>query len=428
MIDGLLPFQVDGVKEILRRRRLLLADDMGLGKSLQAIGAIDEAGSYPALIVCPAGVKINWQREIQKWLPDKASVIMSGRKCDADPVEDSPDFVICNYDILPWRHEQLTSFAAIIFDESHCIKTPGKKRTEAALKLIEESDSDIMKVMMSGTPLLNHPHELITQLTGLGYINEFGDADQFTARYCPPYEIEVKMPRGWKKKLTQYGARNIAELRERLYSLCMLRRTKEEVLPQLPAKRRVSLYFDGSKKEMAEYRKLVKDGATVGSLRKQIGLAKVAPSLEWLGDHPDQVVVFVHHRDVGEALVDALGCPAIRGGMSQTERQKSIDAFSSGNASRIVCSIQAAGVGINGLQVASNALFVEQAWTPALLDQAEDRLHRMGQVGSVTAWYTIVPDTIDEIVFKLLRKKAAIVNGAMCSIEEELVKEMGIAA
>jgi SWI/SNF-related matrix-associated actin-dependent regulator 1 of chromatin subfamily A len=285
-----------------------------------------------------------------------------------------------------------------------------------------------LRIELTGTPVLNAPHELIPQLDILGVLDQFGGRKAFCDRYCPVWEMPIKIQRRGKEieiKIEKHGARNLDELNRRLREVCMIRREKSEVLSELPAKTRATLWVPGSKPEMKGYRALERENTTPAVkltwLRHQLGLAKVRDALDWLEDHPEPVVVWVHHRDVASAMLDVLRCPAIRGQMPASERQAAVDAFQRGDASRIVCSIQAASTGYT-LTAATNALFVEQAWTPATLEQAEDRLHRIGQHRAVVSWYMAVPDTMDEHVFRLLRRKAAVVGEVTRSIELELIR------
>lgn len=415
------PFQRTGVEYILDYRRALVADQMGLGKTIQALAALRYASAFPALVICPAGLKLNWQREAAAWLPDATTTIVSGRTGDIPKA----DITIVNYDILTSRARQLQGMRAVILDESQHCKSYDAARTRAAVRIVQGVD---LRIELTGTPVLNAPHELIPQLDILGVLDQFGGRKAFCDRYCPVWEMPIKVKRRGKEieiKIEKHGARNLDELNHKLREVCMIRREKTDVLSELPAKTRATLWVPGSKSEMKVYRALEREDTTpavkLTHLRQQLGLAKVRDALDWLRDHPDPVVVWAHHRSVAEELIRELRCPSIRGQMLVSERQTAVDAFQRGDASRIVCSIQAANTGYT-LTAASNALFVEQAWTPATLEQAEDRLHRIGQRRAVVSWYMAVPDTMDEHVFRLLRRKAAVVDEVTRSIELELIR------
>ena len=405
-MNQLRPFQRAGVEYILGAGRAYVADEMGLGKTVQALAAIGEGDLFPAVVVCPASVKVNWQREAATWLPDAVSHVVNGRKGDLP----AADLYIVNYDLLPWRWQQLERCKAVVFDEAHNLKNPKSKRTRSAYLLVRHVDH---RMMLSGTPVLNAPHELISQLGILGVLDAFGGQMAFCNRYCPIWRMPIKLPNGRKVEIEKHGAKHLDELNLRLREVCMIRRMKSEVLADLPPKQRAMLWLSGSADEMKAYRAIEREDCSpavkLGKLRQQLGIAKVADCLEWLEDQAEPVVIWVHHRNVGEALTSALQCPSIRGGMTATDRQAVVDRFQAGKVSRIVCSIQAAGVGLT-LTAASNALFVEQAWTPALLEQAEDRCHRIGQTDSVTAWYAAIQGTIDELIFDLLKSKRAVIE------------------
>jgi SWI/SNF-related matrix-associated actin-dependent regulator 1 of chromatin subfamily A len=322
--------------------------------------------------------------------------------------------------------------------------------------------SEDLVLLLTGTPILNRPVELVPQLQILGTLAHFGGADKFRHHYCGPEVIRV-----WNKKQKKYinvttynGAENLDELNRCLRQSCMIRRLKADVLDELPPKIRSTLWCKGEKSAMREYRKAEADVVSylaaqarelaeeagidperaadsaaqraaaaehmvkINQLRQLVAKAKLGAVYEWIDDFPQPLVIFVHHRAIAEALLERYRCPGVRGGMSAEEKQRSVDAFQAGKADKIICSILAAGVGLT-LTAASNVLFVEQAWTPAALEQAEDRCHRIGQRDSVTAWYAAIPNTIDETIFRLLREKREVVEGATGgSIAGALVSEL----
>ena len=157
------------------------------------------------------------------------------------------------------------------------------------------------------------------------------------------------------------------------------------------------------------------------TLRRLAGLAKVPEAIAWARDLIEagqKVVVFGHHREALQTLAAALGAPLIIGGQSADERQRIVDGFQAGAYPALVCSIKAGGVGLT-LTAASNVAFVEQDWTPAGMDQAADRCHRIGQTDSVTAWTLLIPDTIDEEMAGLLADKRQVVDAVLDGIEAD---------
>jgi len=431
------PYQRGGVAYAVAHPHTFIADDMGLGKTAQAIAATHHTGRFPAVVVCPASIKVQWQREITKWLPEATSHVISGKTPDQLP---DAEFYIINYEVLThWASELRNQVdpTTVIFDESHYIKNPGAQRTKAATLLTDDFDNERNIFLLTGTPVENRPSEFISQLAAIRMLDPvFGGYQKFRSAYC------------WNNDTGCYdGARDLDNLNELLRSNCYIRRTKDQVLSELPAKQRAYLNvepepaalkrYNRAECDLAEWlrdraktmaieegiefdealRRLKKAAGSeaaalvkIAALRQLSALAKVKSVVSWVKDQGEPVVVFAHHREVVEAVADAFQAPKIYGGMTATQKQESIDSFARGDHNVIVCSIQAAGVGIDGLQKASNVLFVEQAWTPAKLEQAEDRLHRIGQQGSVTAWYAKLDVAIDDYIFDVLKAKRDVVT------------------
>lgn len=450
------PFQAAGVLYAITSRRTFIADQMGLGKTVQALATLQHENTFPALVVCPASVKIQWEREANKWLPNRSTCIINGLLGNGktempDPTlfdyptrNDHADIYIMNYDILTSWEPALESvgFKAIIFDESHYIKNPKAQRTKAAIRIARSIPDDGMRLLLTGTPILNRPAELPTQLTAIGRLEElFGSLKKFRSRYC------------WDEKTYSYtGARNLDELNKKLRSSCFIRRTKDQVMKELPDKARYFLYMEASDDAMAEYieaseaicadlmqevmelaerlgcdiddamnspewaKKEVMHLKQIGILRQLSAAAKVPTVIEWarnMIESGNKIVIFAHHKEIIRRIAEELNAPSITGEDSQIDRANSIARFKQGLNDAIVLSIQAAGMGIDGLQVASDVLFVEQAWSPSVLEQAEDRLHRMGQENSVSAWYARIKDTIDDDIFAMIKRKRDIIEGAV---------------
>lgn len=439
-IDGLggelLPFQRAGVAYALKTRRTFIADEPGLGKTIQALATIKAADAFPAVVVCPATLKLNWQREANKWLPDKTVEIVGGRTC----YEVDADIVIVNYDVLPAWVDCLIGSKALILDEAHYAKSPTAKRTKAATVLAKNVPADGIVLALTGTPVINRPSELVSQLRILGTLKSFGNAQGFHSRYCNFDGY------GWT------GGKNLEELNVKLRGLCYVRRTKKDVLPELPAKRKAEVFVSLGKAERSVYDKAENDlfeflgdcarekAEAIGengdhadyiarqraqsaealvrlnTLRRVSGEGKISLAKEWianfLADSDEKLVVFAHHKSVVQGLAAEFDAPRIDGSTSQTERQVAVDRFQSDPTSRlIVCSIKAAGLGIT-LTAASNVLFIESDWTPAGNAQAEDRCHRIGQNDSVTAWYLHAENTVDARIAELLAEKALLIDAA----------------
>lgn len=424
-------------------RSILLADEPGLGKTAQALIASAAAGAERVLVIAPAVVKISWQRETERWLPGRTVQVLNGRK--AAPIDAGTDVVVINYDVLTAWQGQLTAWApqALIVDEAHMIKNSRAARAKAVAEIAETLPTGALRMLLTGTPIPNTPIDLAHPLRVLGVLDPvFGGFWPFAKRYAGAFHSGY----GWDLS----GATNLDELHEKLMSSCMVRRRKADVL-DLPERMIVDVPVEltgaGARGVKAAQRALVDVlvaavrevapdttaltpamvGAVVraaisskgvafaelAALRRELGAAKaslVVAQAEDLLEAGEPVVVMVHHREVQDAVAEALadyGVVRIHGGQDAADRQKAIDAFQAGDASVCVASIQAAGVGIT-LHRASQVIIGELPWTDAAQTQAIDRVHRIGQDGPVTAWRVIAAATLDERMAEVIGRKAGI--------------------
>jgi len=406
----LLPFQRAGVAYALKAKRCLIADEMGLGKTVQALATLEAANAYPAVVVCPASLKLNWLREARHWLPLRDIRIL-GTDVETDIRE--ADVLILNYDILHKYVPALVARApqAVVFDESHSAKDFKSRRTQACISL---SRNIPIRLALTGTPILNRPKELGPQLFILGRLTRFGGWREFTNRYCDPCY-------GYGGHIDLSGASNTRELALRLRDICMIRREKKDVLTQLPPKRRVPVRFDidGRRKyNREEGRVFAGKGLPplpeVEHLKQIAARGKMPAAVEWIENFlapGEKLVVFAHHIEIQHGLLAQFpGAARIIGEDSPVERQANVDRFQNDAACNlIVCSLSVGGVGFN-LHAASNVAFLELGWNPAQHEQAEDRLHRIGQKRAVTAYYLLASGTIDEDIEAMIEGKRAVVE------------------
>lgn len=283
---------------------------------------------------------------------------------------------------------------------------------------------------LTGTPALNRPSELWTTLRALAPA-EFGNFFQFGRRYCDGHKVSIG---GGRTAWDFTGSSNRAELRDRVKSI-MIRREKDQVLTDLPPKRRVNVDVELSNRDAydkaLEAQSEALDEAVrthdagsalviLNRLRQLAGEGKVEAAVEWLTDFlagDGSVIVFAHHKavlDQLQAAVEALGVAAVRvdGDVPVQQRQAAVDAFQAGTARVFLGTPGAAGVGLT-LTHAQDVLFVEREWTPAVEEQAEDRAHRIGQAGSVTAWYLVAADSIDDKFNTLVESKRAVLKAVL---------------
>jgi hypothetical protein len=442
------PFQRAGVSYLLAQRRAFLADEQGLGKTIEALATLEADNAYPAIVVCPASLKLNWMREISRWLPHRTSLALSGlgptgtrQSSPEAPTESGAppacapgeevaegtmpisDITVLNYDILSARAPQLASMhpRALVLDESHYCKNAAAKRTQAVARQATSIPADGLVLALTGTPVMNRPPELISQLRIIGRLADFGSGAQFGRRFKGP-DAHVRLH--WH-----------------LRSRCFVRRLKADVLPQLPPKTRavVPVELDNE----AEYRLAEHDVIAwlrsrpldlseldakvaaalraerlvrLNALKQLAARGKLHAALAWIHDFcssGERLVVFASHREIQRAVVDRFPHALhILGADTHAARDASLHAFqAASNAENqlIVCSIEVAGQGLT-LTQASNVAFLELDWTPAKHDQAEDRLHRIGRIDAVNAWYLLAANTIDETIATLLERKRAVIG------------------
>jgi hypothetical protein len=424
------PFQRAGVAYLLAQRRAFLADEQGLGKTIEALATLEADDAYPAIVVCPASLKLNWIREIERWLPGRSTQTLTGMG-SGGPIP-AADITVVNYDILAARGEALARMEpkAVVLDESHYCKNAAAKRTQAVARLAASVPNEGLVLALTGTPVMNRPPELISQLRIIGRLPDFGSGAQFGRRFKG---IDAHMRLHWH-----------------LRSRCFVRRLKADVLPQLPAKTRtvVPVELDNE----AEYRLAETDVIAwlrsrpldlkeldakiaaalraerlvrLNALKLLAARGKLHAALAWIHDFcssGERLVVFARHREVQRAVIERFPHALhILGEDSHAARDASVSAFQAADDSGnqlIVCSLEVAGQGLT-LTQASNVAFLELDWTPAKHDQAEDRCHRIGQQDAVNAWYLLAAGTIDETMANLLERKRAIIGAVTDGREED---------
>jgi superfamily II DNA or RNA helicase len=460
LVGELKPFQRAGVQYLLSQRRAFLADEQGLGKTIEALAAIEADGAYPAVVVCPASLKLNWLREIERWLPHRSARALHGTGAGvsapsvsapglsvpggwpdgsgatgAIPDPSAPigaDITVVNYDIVAAREGELTAVGAraLVLDESHYCKNGAAKRTQAATRLAGSVAADGLVLALTGTPVMNRPNELISQLRIIGRLADFGSGAQFGERFR--------------------GADAHQRLHWHLRARCFVRRLKSEVLPQLPAKTRSIVPVELSNE--GEYRLAERDVIAwlrshpldlaeldakiaaalraerlvrLGALKRLAARGKLHAALSWIHDFlssGERLVVFASHREIQQAVIERFPHALhVLGKDSHKARDASVQRFqeSGGDeAQLIVCSLAVAGQGLT-LTKASNVAFLELDWTPAKHDQAEDRCHRIGQQDAVNAWYLLAAGTIDETIATLLERKRAVIGAVTDGRPEE---------
>jgi SWI/SNF-related matrix-associated actin-dependent regulator 1 of chromatin subfamily A len=457
--DGLalLPFQRAGIAYALGRPSTLIADEMGLGKTIQAIGIANATQARQVLIACPLSVKLNWEREIQKWSTADPPLSVGHATAKEWP---QTDVVVCHWDVLARHEAELRSrkWDLVALDEAHLAKNRRAQRTQAifgrkGLPAVEGK----VKLALTGTPIPNRVKELWPVLHWLkAPVAE--PWNRFHANYCGPELVWQGQDRG--EQWTYDGASNLEELQRKLREQVMVRRLKADVLTELPPKRRQVVLLDPADvkggavalKKEAERREELRAKARVeaelakasddpgayeaavrrlrdpgeiefqdmSEVRHQTALVK-APAVaahvsDLLNQGTAKVIVWAHHRDVIDILSEALdgyGAVVVTGSTPQAQRQEAVDAFQGEGGPRVfIGNIEAAGVGIT-LTAASTAVFAELAWKPSDISQCEDRCHRIGQQDAVLVQHVLLDGSFDAKVAKTVLAKQVVADKAL---------------
>lgn len=464
-------FQLEGVAYGLHAQNFINGDQMGLGKTLQALAICYSLGLSRFIVICPAAVKLNWYREIKRANPYWVTSVWDAKKGSANC-----NVIIINYDNLKKRCIDLLDFdaEAIVFDEIHYLKSGKAQRTQAAKTIAKPV---VNLIGLSGTAMLSRPSELIVPLDIIKRLDDFGGWFAFAKRYCQLYKrkiwIKPKGRQAFQKEIWDYsGAANLNELHDRLTERCFVRRLKTEVLSDMPVKQRAQVTFEITNK--AEYKKAAEDVAgylalcaieekafldslvhctpderqtridirrasveertkaaeklvLIETLKTLSVEGKMSEAKEWIQsfiDAGEKLVVFVNHIKFQDELIAHFPNSArIVAKDNLAKRQANIDSKfkSDENCQLMIASLKAGGTGIDGLQeVCANLAFLEFDWVPAVHLQAEDRLHRMLQARQVTAYYLVAENTIEETIQALLAKKQAISDAVLDGMSEEI--------
>ena len=445
------PYQLKGIARGLELKRFMNCDEPGLGKTLQSIATINLANAFPCLVICPSSLKINWQREWEKFTDKKAMVL-------TDKVRDTWTFFyqtgmhqvfIVNYESLKkyfvqrikkaegWTlrdvefRNSINLFKSVIIDESHRCKSASTQQAKFCKGICTGKE---WVIELTGTPVVNRPKDLIPQLAILNRMEDFGGYKPFVNRYCSG----------------QREASNLKELNFNLWKYCMFRREKSLVLTDLPDKiRQVNTCEITNRKEYVDaerdlimYLQKYKDAddekiekalrgevmVRINILRQISARGKVRDVIEFVKDFREngkKIILFCSLHEVVDQLKRYFPTSvSVTGRDSQDDKQRAVDAFQNNpKTDIIICSIKAAGVGLT-LTASSNVAFVEFPWTYADCCQCEDRAHRIGQKDSVTCYYFLGRRTIDEKVYRIIQEKKNIANavtGSTEDIEENIV-------
>ena len=447
-------------------RTFLLADEPGLGKTAQALLAAEAADAYPLLVVAPNVVKANWAHEVDLWTPKRTATVIHG---DGEDIDGFADVYIVNYEILDrhvsWLGE--LGFRGMVVDEAHFIKNKTSQRSQQVLHLSERVRKRVgrpLLMALTGTPLINDIEDFKTIWQFLGWIDEKQPrAELMTALedtgltpldpgfYTAARQCVIDMGIVRRRKVdvaADIPARRIADIpvdlddevgrsiaeAERELAARMMRRYDSALAARhnapgavVPTELDAELVRAVAKWER-EDTEGSKDEENVFGMMRRIGQAKAGLAADYtaqLARNVGKVVFFAKHIDVMDTVEASferagIGYTSIRGDQSKSAREKAIDRFwNDESVSVIVCSVTAAGVGIN-LQIASDVVLSELSWTDAEQTQAIDRVHRIGQEQPVTAWRIIAAQTIDGRIAELIDSKAGLAARALDGTDVEV--------
>ena len=421
-----LSHQKEAIEKLAGSKRFILADDMGLGKTTATIIAALECNVKKILIVCPASLKINWQREIENYT-DRSVYIAEGKKFSTEH-----DFVIINYDILKNFYDikdkdnsliSQGNFDLIILDEAHYVSNGTSIRS----KLVNSFTKNCKRVwLLTGTPMTNRP---------MNYFNLLSIIDSpvsqnwmaYAIRYCGGYQFTA----GKRKIWNVAGATNLEELRDRT-SRQVLRRLKTEVL-DLPEKIITPVYlklksklYEGLMGEYYEwYNKNPNESSSLTvqfsklmKVRQVIAEEKINDTIELAENIIEQgkkVIIFTNFTDTLNKIADHFGKQAVRldGSTSKPQRQHAVDQFQENDKINVfVGNLKAAGVGIT-LTAAEAVIMNDLSFVPGDLAQGEDRAYRYGQNNSVSIYYPLFINSIESVIYDMVNDKKKNINTVM---------------
>jgi len=446
-------YQEEGVARGLQLKRFINGDQPGLGKTLQSIATLYGAEmkgdvTFPVLVICPSALKINWSREFEMWTDKKAIVLNDGIK---DTWQrwwemDMADVFIVNYESLkkyfvtdmPAKKNlshskqiimdsRVNMFKSVIIDESHRLKDPNSITAKICINVTKNKEYIIL---LTGTPVVNKPVDLFSQLAVMFKLNHFGGADGFKQRYCE----------GGR------GAANLAELNYLLNVTCFFQRKKEDVLKDLPALTSQTIIcsitnrseFDKVKNDFVNF--LKKSDLTDAEIKKKVNaevivkitmllqlsaIGKIEAAQEYIDEVVGaglKIIIGVKHQIIVDTLMKLYPkAVCVTGKQNAIQKQVAVDGFQTNpGINIIIVNYKAGGVGIT-LTAASELLLLELPWTQADVEQFEARAHRMGQPSGVRSTSLLGENTLDQWMYNIIQEKKVIANAVTGNEDDILV-------
>lgn len=479
-VPGLKPYQSAFVQTMSKETHFYLADDMGTGKTCQAISWLEDKGLYPCLIVCPKSIMLNWKIEFGKWSKvdqGKIYILRSGTDPkDLPDLSNPPMVIITSYPAITMIENKGGVFGskyarnylyyllkfkprAIVGDEAHMCKTIDTDRT-TSFRLLSDSSPNVL--LMSGTPMPNGTKDMYAPMVLLKKNQQFGFSSslEFEQIFCDGKVL----PWGWDNS----GSSN-EDVLNMMFKTFAIRREKSAVLPDLPPKSFVFIdtelsnqdQYDLCEKEFIAYiiqeiKKEVEEqrsqGIVIseeeeaalikyniirkisakflvqsGELRKICSMGKIKSIVEHVKscqfEYPDdKIVLFSNYIETQAELIKSFpGCLHIIGDDKDQDRQNAVSEFENNNDRKIiVCSIKAAGIGIT-LVKSNHLIMCDLVWSPAEMNQAIDRIHRIGQERQVLIEYMIANGSIDDYMLEVLSGKEETIDNVISKFVKDKI-------
>ncbi|WP_165831859.1 DEAD/DEAH box helicase [Brachybacterium endophyticum] len=436
------PYQLDGACAAVWNGHTLIADEPGLGKTIQALLAARIMNTSRVLIICPPILVTNWEKETRR---TRNAECINGDILSITAGSKTPEqllgagYVIAPDSLVTARRPLEDLLAAwapdlLIVDEAHRFKSPTARRTKSILRL---KNAAAHRIALTGTPIVSSPLDVLPILRILGKLEPIAPTGQeFVAEYTTPAPWK-----GGRLPITS----KLPQLHQLLADHVWTRRTKADVLPQLPTKLRalhhvtpdpaairaahadlddtidtwLERHPNPTDEQISE---LVADALPFTSqLRRATGLAKVPAAVDWISTHldgapGDPLIVWTIHRDVTHALAAQIASDrpethvrVLDGATGHQARAEAVEAYQDGSVDVLIGQIVAAGVGLT-LTRGSTALFAETDWTPANVVQAEDRQHRIGQTRPVQITTLIAEHTLDARIHQVLGRTISVLD------------------
>jgi len=410
------PYQLDGIAYCIEHKRAIIGDQPGLGKTAEAIAAVTIANQFPCLVICPSSLKENWKREWQMWTNKRVSILNNanqhtwhlfakGQSLFGQKDEGMTQVFITNYESLKKYFvksinksskltlkdiqfsEHIRLFKSVIIDESHRVKEIKTLQTKLTKGICMNKE---YVFALTGTPVVNKPIDLVSQLGIIDQLGKFGGYKAFLSNYCAGFDK---------------GHSNLKELNWMLHTHCFFRREKKDVLKDLPDKVRQVVYCDIINRReyndaladleiyLKKYRQATDEQIArsmkgevmvrIGVLKNISARGKLNDVTEYISDiveSGEKIIVFIHLKEVAQHLKKMFpAAVTITGEDNNIQRQRAVDSFQNDPDTQvIICSIKAAGVGLT-LTASSRVAFVELPWHPADTEQCEDRCIVEGQ-------------------------------------------------